>query len=276
MILLLLTGCTLITDAEIADKVGVDGDDIIDAIGDDTMDDDGDGYTEFDGDCDDSDDAVSPSANEDCATTDDDDCDGVTSDPGAAGCTDYFMDDDGDGFGKAEPMCLCAAEGDYVVVGGDDCDDEEPRSYPGNVEVCDDVDNDCDGSVDVGSVDAPTFYADADADGFGDPRSPSVSCTPQSSFVADGTDCYDGNARAYPDSPEFMEVDRGDGSYDYNCDNVETLQYPDLYACKADVSYNFGWDGSPVPNCGESGILSLGIQPWDCVVTFGSHLQPCY
>lgn len=170
------------------------------------------------------------------------------------------VDDDGDG---------------YTEIDGD-CDDEEPRSYPGNVEVCDDVDNDCDGGVDIGAVDGLTFYADADADGFGDPGSPLVSCTVPAFVVADATDCYDGNSDAYPGSLAQMDVDRGDGSYDYNCDGAESLQWPDLYACEADISYTFGWNGTPVPSCGGWGTLSASLQPWDCVVTFASYPQNCY
>ena len=277
----MLVGCTLISDVEITEKggVGVGGGDsgATDTdVDPDTIDGDGDGYTGIDGDCDDSDYTVSPGANEDCTTTADDNCDGITNDPEAAGCSDFFIDSDGDGFGNEEPMCLCAAEGAYVVTGGDDCDDEQPLSYPGNVEVCDDVDNDCDGSVDIGAVDALTFFADADADGFGDLRSSSFACTPPSSFVADATDCYDGNPGAYPGSLAQMDVDRGDGSYDYNCDGVESLEWPDLFACEAEVSYTFGWDAYPVPDCGGSGTLSGGIGTSDCTVTWMTYPQNCY
>jgi hypothetical protein len=46
-------------------------------------------------------------------------------------------DADGDGHGR-------------TGAGGDDCDDEDPHSYPGAVELCDGRDNDCNGSRDDG------------------------------------------------------------------------------------------------------------------------------
>src|SRR5262249_19881593 len=35
---------------------------------------------------------------------------------------------------------------------GDDCDDKNPNAYPGGAEICDGVDNDCDGVVDNDTV----------------------------------------------------------------------------------------------------------------------------
>ena len=52
------------------------------------------------------------------------------------------------------------------ACGGDDCNDEDPLLNPGNVEVCDMRDNDCDGDVD--ETVSQTVYLDADGDGFGD------------------------------------------------------------------------------------------------------------
>jgi hypothetical protein len=36
------------------------------------------------------------------------------------------------------------------VANAEDCDDSNPNVYPGNYEVCDGVDNDCNGAVDDG------------------------------------------------------------------------------------------------------------------------------
>ena len=77
-------------------------------------------------DCDDVHATIHPGALERCDETDDD-CDG-----------DLDADDDADGQGR------CSG----------DCDDAQPRSAPGNAELCGDgIDNDCDGSTDTGCVD---------------------------------------------------------------------------------------------------------------------------
>jgi hypothetical protein len=55
--------------------------------------------------------------------------------------TEGCVDADSDGFG-ATPDVLCSGG---VAV---DCDDHQSASFPGNPELCDDIDNDCDGSID--------------------------------------------------------------------------------------------------------------------------------
>ncbi|MCB9797128.1 MAG: putative metal-binding motif-containing protein, partial [Alphaproteobacteria bacterium] len=49
------------------------------------------------------------------------------------------------------------ADGDGVPA-GEDCDDDDAGVYPGATELCDDVDNNCDGAVDEGLI--GTFYQD--------------------------------------------------------------------------------------------------------------------
>ena len=59
----------------------------------------------------------------------------------------------------------------------EDCDDADPAVNPGASEVCDGVDNNCDGQVDgFDAVDAQTRYTDADGDGFGDDTTATPTC----------------------------------------------------------------------------------------------------
>ena len=55
-------------------------------------------------------------------------------------------------------------DGDGFTVGEGDCDDGDANRFPGNTEVCDGVDNDCDGSIDNGVVDAGGQCDGADSD----------------------------------------------------------------------------------------------------------------
>ena len=63
-----------------------------------------------------------------------------------------------------------------------DCDDANPRVFPGAEERCNGVDDDCDGTVDVGAVDAVDWFADADEDGFGAGEVVHTACDAEAGF----------------------------------------------------------------------------------------------
>jgi hypothetical protein len=73
-------------------------------------------------------------------------------------------------------------------------------------------------------------YTDYDRDGYGGQGT--FGCyNPSGSYniVANGTDCYDSNANAYPGSTWVSSTNRGDGIFDYNCDNVITYTTTNTY-----------------------------------------------
>ncbi|MFH1723766.1 MAG: PKD domain-containing protein [Elusimicrobiota bacterium] len=89
--------------------------------------------------------------------------------PGICGCGVPDTDSDGDGTADCHDQCpndaaktesgVCGcgvvddADGDGAYVCAGDCDDSNSEIHPGAEEVCDAVDNDCDGTVDEGCDD---------------------------------------------------------------------------------------------------------------------------
>jgi len=144
-----------------------------DATGDDddssptSVDLDGDGY-DSDVDCDDADPNTNPGAVEICDLWDND-CDGEY-DEGLLFSV-WYADLDGDGFGSDDDFyetCDGAPAG-YLATNGD-CDDADPNTNPGAVEVCDLWDNDCDDDFDEGCLgdDDDSAGDDDDDDSAGD------------------------------------------------------------------------------------------------------------
>jgi hypothetical protein len=131
------------------------------------VDNDQDGFPETT-DCNDKDPAIHPDSIEMCDEIDND-CDGVTDEDDAFDAPSWFYDQDGDGFGSADPDLVapgCETPAGYVD-NSRDCDDLDSASNPGATEMCDGVDNDCDGVVDEGvAYDAKQWFRDRDGDGY--------------------------------------------------------------------------------------------------------------
>ncbi|MEN9333728.1 MAG: hypothetical protein RLY35_908, partial [Bacteroidota bacterium] len=154
------------------------------------------GFVADNTDCDDTDNTIYPGAVEICDGLDQD-CDGVA-DNGLATLT-FYADADGDGFGNiAVDSVTCQLTVAGFVADNTDCDDTDNTIYPGAVEICDGIDQDCDGVADNGLA-TQTFYADADGDGFGDAAVDSISCQlTLAGFVTDNTDCDDTDNSIFP------------------------------------------------------------------------------
>ena len=182
------------------------------------------GWSDLDDDCDDKDASIHPGAEDTCNGVDDN-CDGVKD----AADTTWFADADGDTYGDdTTAVATCSPPAGYVVTGGD-CDDSDAAIHPGATELCNALDDDCDGTADLGYE--TTWYSDADGDGHGSPLGSQTTCAPPSGWVLTGDDCRPSEATAYPGAPEAcntidddcdgavdegFDVD-GDGHYDEVC-----------------------------------------------------------
>ena len=163
-------------------------------------------------DCDDGHATVNPDAVEVCDDLDND-CDG-TVDNEATDAPTWYTDADGDDHGDpatAEAACGALAG---TVADNTDCDDGEAARFPGNPEICDELDNDCNEAVDDDASDETTFYADDDGDEYGDEAFPVYACSAPTGYVPDETDCDDTRADIHPDAAEADCTD----PTDYNCD----------------------------------------------------------
>lgn len=127
----------------------------------------------------------------------------------------FYQDFDGDGFGNVgAPMMNCGQPAGYVSD-STDCDDSNLTVYPGAPELCDELDNNCDGNTDEG-LSTYTLFEDIDGDGIGS----SVSVTYCDSIVAGYSlvtgDCNDNDSTIYPGATEVI-----DNGIDENCDGFD-------------------------------------------------------
>ena len=226
------------------DGFGVSTDSVVDCV-------EPEGYTAEPGDCDDTDAAVHPDAEEVCNEIDDD-CDGIVDEDLQSV---YYLDSDGDGYGGVDATEVACEAPSGFVDNVDDCDDSDPAVNPGAQEICNEIDDDCDGAVDAddASVDLSTggtWFADADGDGFGDAAAPTSACVQPSGTVSDDTDCDDGSADINPDASEVCN------GVDDDCDAAVDDADPDVDLSTGGTWYaDLDGDGYGDPGAASSGCL---------------------
>ncbi|MCO4746220.1 MAG: putative metal-binding motif-containing protein [Proteobacteria bacterium] len=228
-------------------------------VGTDCFDDDGDGQCEAPpcantssglADCNDADATIynNPNVQEQINGTDDD-CDTRIDEDTSV------YDDDGDGFCES---------GNCINASGTqpDCNDNAAPVNPDANEDCStSYDDNCDGLTNTqNAVGCQHFYLDQDGDTYGVRGGTECYCDTgvQPYTGTNSNDCYDNNANARPGQGSWFSVNRGDGSFDYNCDNAQEKRYNGSYSpCFAEFApftcetNSAGWTSSN-PQCGSS------------------------
>lgn len=171
------------------------------------------GYIAVGGDCGEGLDWMYPGAPEECANREDRNCDGV---PG-------WVDSDGDGFNTC-----------------DDCNDNDAGTHPNNFEHCDGVDEDCDGQIDDLAIDKPTWYLDADGDGYRGNEETLVQCEQPIGYLPENAteDCDDTLSAVNTGAEEIC-----DDLLDNNCDGIPACQTEGLMTedAKLSTTYSYGF-----------------------------------
>lgn len=163
-------------------------------------------------------------------------------------------------------IILTDADGDGFTAEDGDCDDTNAAISPDATEICDSIDNNCNGLVDDDDPDldlstATDWYPDSDQDGFGDETQAGLSCNPPLGTVIQAGDCNDGDAEINPNAAERCDL------VDHDCDGKATNGFPDRDSsgtvdCR-EVAVVLGWsfqDNGYNGNCDDQPYIDRELD----------------
>jgi len=178
-------------------------------------------------DCNDRNGAVNPDATELCNGIDDN-CDGASDENTASDAPTWYRDADSDGYGDlAQPVVACSRPTGFVDS-STDCNDAVATISPGIIELCNEIDDNCNGTTDEpAAADARDWYQDSDSDGDGNAANSIRSCYPDPGYVATATDCNDADPFVFVGADELCD----------GVDNDCNVTIDDTYALDAIVWY---------------------------------------
>ncbi|MCP4805268.1 MAG: hypothetical protein GY884_07955 [Proteobacteria bacterium] len=200
---------------------------------------------------------------------------GLAEECGGAGTIEMWSDVDRDGFGAGDATQACADD-EMFAANADDCDDADAAVNPDATEVCNEVDDDCDGDIDeeMGAV----FYEDRDDDGYGSDVT-TEACTAPDGYTDETGDCDDGNGGVFPGADELcndrdddcddeIDEDAVDGTAYYDDADLDgyggtdTVELCDAPSWGGDVSDDCD-DADPEVNPGADEVCGNGLDD-DC------------
>jgi hypothetical protein len=243
------------------------------------------GYEIFD--CDDSNRLVFPGAAEVCDQADND-CNSLVDEDDIENLLTnayWYRDADGDGYGNPELVITdCDPQQGYVqgeenlAIEHQDCDDSNPIQNPSQVEVCDGIDNDCDGEIDGSDDDVlpdRIWYIDEDGDGHGSNNTnidTIASCEEPEGYAGVNDDCNDSEESVHPGALELCD------GIDQNC-NIQVDEGTRVTWYRDEDEDGYGAIASvtaSIEDCPDSNPVGYVLNNDDCNddVTVGGTANP--
>ena len=153
--------------------------------------------------------------------------------------------------GICSSLLSCSQPSGYVD-NVDDCNDSEALAWSGADEVCDGIDNDCDGDVDGTAIDKTVWYMDSDLDSYGDPNNSTEDCSQPSGYVANMDDCNDSEPTAWSGALEYCD------GIDNNCSGNEYDALDAIFYHPDSDGDGYGDENEAYPLCEPPGGLLVG------------------